>query len=291
MSERNRRYSRAWRLVSVIVLRPLLHALWKNEWRGRENIPRQGGVILAPNHMSYADWGVDALLSYESGYYPEFLIKSSVFEVKVLGPIVGKLGQFPVHRGRSDAALVLKQAEQALLAGECVIVYPEQTATRDPELWPMVAKTGVARLALATGAPVVPIAHWGTQHVLPYGTSKPRLLPRKRVRTIVGPPVDLSAYQGQRMSASVLRAATATIMADVTALLAELRGEQPPAVPYDPTIKKSLSRTDPADSPESVAVDPGDADPGDADPANVDPANVDPADKGSGDSAMEARPQ
>ena len=77
-----------------------------------------------------------------------------------------------------------------------MIVYPEGTATRDPDLWPMVGKTGAARLALTTGAPVIPVAHWGAQDILPYGTSKPHLFPRKTVRMVAGPPVDLSAYAG-----------------------------------------------------------------------------------------------
>jgi 1-acyl-sn-glycerol-3-phosphate acyltransferase len=65
-----------------------------------------------------------------------------------------------------------------LAAGACVIVYPEGTATRDPDLWPMVGKTGAARLALTTGAPVISIAHWGAQDILPYGSKKPKLWPR-----------------------------------------------------------------------------------------------------------------
>jgi 1-acyl-sn-glycerol-3-phosphate acyltransferase len=174
------------------------------------------------------------------------MIKSAVFEVKVLGPIMYKLGQLPVYRGRGDAGLVLKQAEQALAAGACVVVYPEGTASRDPDLWPMVGKTGAARLALTTGAPVIPVAHWGAQDILPYGTKKVHLFPRKTVRMAAGPPVDLSAYKGQRLGASTLRAATADIMADITALLAKIRQETPPAVPWDPAAggRAALDRTD-----------------------------------------------
>jgi len=240
------RYSRGWRLFSVIILRPGLRLLMKYRWRGKENIPRTGGVILAPNHLSYADWPAVALFSYVYGHrYPVFMIKSAVFEVKVIGPLMYKLGQLPVYRGRGDAGLVLKQAEQALRAGACVIVYPEGTASRDPDLWPMAGKTGAARLALTTGAPVIPVAHWGAQEVLPYGSKKPRLFPRKTVQMVAGPPVDLSAYQGQRLGASTLRAATADIMADITALLAEVRQATPPAEPWDPAAggRVSLDRT------------------------------------------------
>jgi 1-acyl-sn-glycerol-3-phosphate acyltransferase len=219
----------------VIVLRPLLMLLMKYRWQGKEYLPRTGGAILAPNHLSYADWPSVAVFSYVYGHrYPVFMIKSAVFEVKGLGPIMFKLGQLPVYRGRGDAALVLKQAEQALRAGAYVVVYPEGTASRDPDLWPMVGKTGAARLALTTGAPVIPIAHWGAQDVLPYGTKRPHLFPRKTIEMVAGPPVDLSAYAGQRLTASTLRAATAAIMADITALLAKIRQETPPAVPWDP---------------------------------------------------------
>ena len=126
-------YSPGWRLFSRIILHPGLRALMRFRWSGKENIPKSGGIILAPNHLSYADWGSIALFS--DGYakrYPVFMIKSPIFEVKVIGPLMYKFGQLPVFRGRGDAGLVLKAAEQALRAGACVIVYPEGTATRDP---------------------------------------------------------------------------------------------------------------------------------------------------------------
>src|SRR5712691_5144187 len=231
-------YSPTWRLISVIVLRPLLTVLIRNKWQGTENIPRKGPVIFAPNHVSYVDWGTDALFFQANG---AFLYKA---------------GQLPVHRGRTDAALVLKQAEQALADGAAVVVYPESTATRDPDLWPMVAKTGVARLALTTGAPVIPVAHWGTHDILRYGSKDLKLFPRKTVRTVAGSPVDLSKWAGGRLTATVLREATAEIMREVTTLVAQLRGEQPPAVPYDPA--PPASRTSPrtniaAGSPASVS--------------------------------------
>jgi 1-acyl-sn-glycerol-3-phosphate acyltransferase len=259
-------YSPGWRLFSRIILHPGLRALMRFRWSGKENIPKAGGIILAPNHLSYADWPAIALFS--DGYahrYPVFMIKSAIFEVKVIGPLMYKFGQLPVFRGRGDAGLVLKKAEQALRAGACVIVYPEGTASRDPDLWPMVGKTGAARLALTTGAPVVPIAQWGAQEILPYGTKKPHLFPRKTVRMVAGPPVDLSAYQGQRLGASTLQAATVDIMADITALLAKVRQETPPAAPWDLEAggRVPLDRTKsrraplPAASPAAGEPDPG----------------------------------
>jgi len=231
-------YSKFWRALSVIVLRPLLTVLINNKHAGRSNVPKKGGIILAPNHLSYVDWGTDALFCYMAGRYPVFMIKGSMFRVKGIGSFLYKAGQLPVNRGATDAALVLKVAEEALAQGAAVIIYPEATATRDPDLWPMVSKTGVARLALATGVPVIPVAHWGTQDILPYGSKKVFsglfLPPRKTVRTIAGPPVDLSAWQGKHTSARALREATAAIMGEVATLVGELRGEVPPGEAFNP---------------------------------------------------------
>ena len=115
-------YSPTWRLISVIVLRPLLTLLIRNKWAGRENIPRKGPVIIAPNHLSYVDWGTDALFLHVSGRYPTFLIKDSAFKIKFIGPFLHKAGQLPVHRGRADAALVLKDAEKKLAEGHSDVV-------------------------------------------------------------------------------------------------------------------------------------------------------------------------
>ena len=162
--------------------------------------------------------------------------------MKGIGTLLRGCGQLPVRRGEADAANVLKVAEQALADGECVVIYPEGTASRDPEQWPMIAKTGVARLALASGVPVIPVACWGAQDILPYGTTKPHLWPRHTVKMLAGPPVDLTEFEGKPFTADVLRGATNAIMADVATLLAELRGEQPPAEPYHPAIARRAAR-------------------------------------------------
>ena len=258
----DRGYSPAWRRGTTVVLPPIIKAMMRRDWHGQEHIPRTGSVIIAPNHLSYADWAAVALFTYQAGRYPAFLIKSPVFDVRLIGPFLRTIGQLPVHRGQADAALVLKDAERSLRAGECLVVYPEGTASRDPALWPMVAKTGVARLALVTGAPVIPVAHWGAQVILPYGSKKPHVVPRHLVRMLAGPPVDLSAYAGQPLTRDVLRAATAAVMADVTALLAQLRGEPAPAVPFDPAAARRARTTR-----DSQTGTPGDSPPRKAAPA------------------------
>ena len=237
-------YSNAWRGVSKIILRPTIRALMKHDWQGQEHIPKSGGVIVAANHLSYADVLAVALFCDQAGRYPTFLAKSGLFKIKVLGSILVKLGQLPVYRGQADAALVLRDAEQGVKDGACVVFYPESTVTRDPQMWPMVAKTGVARLALATGAPVIPIGHWGAQYVLPYGSIRPHVMPRKTVRIIAGPPVDLSAFADQPIDTKTMRAATDKIMTDVAALVGNLRGEDPPAQPYHPAIARRQLRAD-----------------------------------------------
>jgi 1-acyl-sn-glycerol-3-phosphate acyltransferase len=229
-----RSYSRSWRLASVIVIRLVVHALLTTKLNGRENVPRSGGVILAVNHLSYLDFAPDGVFIHACGRYPVFMIKSSAFELKGIGAFLRKAGQLPVYRGSGDAALVLKDAEKRLAEGAAVIFYPEGTTTLDRDWWPMAARTGVARLALATGVPVIPVAHWGTQDIVPFGGKVPRLFPRKTVHVVAGRPVDLSRWAGQQDSAEALRAATDAIMAQVTDLVGQLRGETPPPVPYDP---------------------------------------------------------
>jgi 1-acyl-sn-glycerol-3-phosphate acyltransferase len=246
-------YSHAWRSGTKVGLPPLIRLLMKRDWQGYEHFPRAGGMIVAANHLSYADWAAMSLFVHEAGRYPVFWVKSSAFDVKLIGPFLRVLGQLPVRRGEADAALVLKPSEAALAAGECVVIYPEGTATRDPELWPMVAKTGVARLALTTGAPVVPVAQWGAQVILPYGTTRPHLVPRKMVRMQAGPPVDLSDYMGEPLTREVLRTATDAVMADISALLADLRGERPPIAPYDPAAARRAPRIEAVGEPDGQA--------------------------------------
>ena len=235
-------YSRAWRRFSKILLVPLIPAMMKRDWHGQQNFPAEGGMILAANHLSYMDIFAMSLYSYEAGRYPVFLAKSTLFEIPVLGTVIRKLGQLPVHRNATDAALVLRDAEAGIRKGACVIFYPEATVTRDPAQWPMAAKTGAARLALTTGAPVVPVAHWGAQDILPYHSYLPRLVPRKTVHVLAGPPVDLSAFRGQPLTSKTLHAATAAIMKDITGLLAQLRDEIPPAEPYHPAVARRKAR-------------------------------------------------
>jgi 1-acyl-sn-glycerol-3-phosphate acyltransferase len=123
---------------------------------------------------------------------------------------------------------VYADAFAALRTGEAVAVYPEGTFTHDESGWPMRGKVGVARMALATTVPVIPIAHWGGQYVLRRGKRLPRLLPRATVHVVAGPPIDLDAYRGRAVTPALLAEVTAVVMAAIIDLLAEVRSEDPP---------------------------------------------------------------
>jgi 1-acyl-sn-glycerol-3-phosphate acyltransferase len=138
-----------WYRLTVTVVRPASAVLTKRDWRGMANIPTEGGVIIAANHLSYVDPMTFGHFVYATGRTPRFLAKSALFEAPVIKYVVRGAHQIPVYRGTSDAAQALSAAVEALRQGECVLIYPEGSATRDPDVWPMRARTGVARLALS----------------------------------------------------------------------------------------------------------------------------------------------
>lgn len=223
-----------WYAVAVVLLRPAWHLLTRRDWRGVEHLPREGGVVVCTNHISHADPLAFAHFLYDNGRLPRFLVKSGMFSIFFIGTVLRGARQIPVYRESVDAGKAFSAAVDAVRRGECVAVYPEATLTRDPDLWPMVGKTGAARIALTTGAPVIPIAQWGAQEVLePYGR-RLHLLPRRTMHVLAGPPVDFTNLAGRDLNAVVLREATERIMAAITGLLEQLRDGTPPAVRYDP---------------------------------------------------------
>jgi 1-acyl-sn-glycerol-3-phosphate acyltransferase len=230
-----------WYRVVAHFLRPILMVTPRRAWSGTEHLPPAGiGVVVAPNHISYADPLTLAHFLWDNGRAPRYLAKESVFRIPVLGKIITACGQIPVYRASRNAARAYRDAVSAVRAGECVGIYPEGTITKDPDLWPMIGKTGAARVALETGCPVIPIAQWGPQEILAPYSKRLRLLPPKTVHVVAGPAVDLTDLRGRPVTAEVLRAASGRIVDAITAQLAELRGELPPPTRYDP------ARPDPA---------------------------------------------
>src|SRR3954470_15034297 len=229
-----------WYRFVVVAAKPVLRVFTTREWRGAEHLPAEGGIIVAANHVSEIDPFAVGEFLWDHGWPPRFLAKAELFRRAPVKWVLNGAQQIPVSRNSVDASLVLEPAVEALRRGECVLVYPEGSVTRDPELWPMKARTGVARLALLSGAPVIPIAQWGPEQVLPYRARRPRLFPRCTFHVVAGPPVDLSAFVGKPPTAELLRATTDTIMWRVTKQLAEIRGETPPDRFFD--MKADVAR-------------------------------------------------
>lgn len=225
--------SRAYRVVARIV-RPLLFAMVRYDWdRGEENLPREGGFIAAANHATEFDALTLAHYLFDKGFEPRILAKRALFDVPVVGAAVRATRMIPVDRGTSAAARSLEDAGKQLGGGACVAILPEGTLTRDPDLWPMVGKTGLARMALTSRLPVVPVAQWGAHKILARYGRLLRPFPRKKVTLVAGPPVDLSDLYDRPLDAAVLREATERVMDAITVQLAEIRGETPPTERFD----------------------------------------------------------
>lgn len=235
-----------WYRLAVVTLTPPVRMFTRRRSSGMEHLP-PGGVIVAVNHISHtdpivlADW-----LLQEARRIPRFMAKSTLFRHgTVVGAVMRGADQIPVLRDAPDASLALVAAVDALARGELIAIYPEGTVSRDPDKWPMLARTGVARLALLSGAPVVPVAQWGAQRVHDtYRSRRVHLLPRTTVSFRVGPPVNLTRWQGRPLSADVLHDATGAVLDAITAELEVLRGEPAPAQRFDPRPGRRAARQD-----------------------------------------------
>ncbi|MGW7366260.1 lysophospholipid acyltransferase family protein [Streptomyces sp. NPDC054841] len=233
-----------WYRLAAVIAKPPLVVLFKRDWRGMEHIPADGGFITAVNHNSYLDPLSYAHYQYNTGRVPRFLAKAALFKGSFVGTMLRGTGQIPVYRETTNALDAFRAAVDAIERGECVAFYPEGTLTRDPDMWPMAGKTGAARIALLTKAPVIPVAQWGANMAMPpYAKeNKLQLFPRKTLIVQAGPPVDLSRFHGLEPTPEVLREATEVIMAAITALLEDVRGETAPAEPYDHRTARAEQR-------------------------------------------------
>jgi len=229
---------RGWAFsLAVAILKPTLLATTRRDWVGGTRLPASGGFVLAMNHLSHLDPLTAAHLVYDHGRLPRYLAKAGLFRNPALGHFMRAAGQIPVEREGRAAAGAYSAAVAAVRAGQCVVVYPEGTITRDPRQWPMTGKSGAARIALETGCPVLPVGQWGAQEVLPAYTARPHLLPRHTIHMRVGDPVDLSDLRAQAPdggpTARAVAQATDRIMAAITAEVAAIRGETAPAERFD----------------------------------------------------------
>lgn len=212
--------------VAHAVVPPVVKAVWRPSVHGLENIPETGPVILASNHLSFADSVVIPVVVPRKVV---FLAKADYFTGRGLRGAASRawftgLGMLPVDRADSRAAMgSLGTALEVLARGEAFGIYPEGTRSRDGRLYR--GRTGVAHLALEAGVPVVPVGLTGTERLQPVGARLPRLV---RITVRFGRPLDFRGHDDGVPSGRARRRVTDTIMAAI----AELTG-QPTASGYN----------------------------------------------------------
>jgi 1-acyl-sn-glycerol-3-phosphate acyltransferase len=202
--------------LKLIALGPLLRIIFRPQAEGLENVPKSGPAILASNHLSYADW---LFMPLTLPRRVSFVAKAEYFDSPGIKGWLQKLffsgsGQIPIDRSGADAAQgALISAKGVLAKGELFGIYPEGTRSHDGKLYR--GKTGVARLALETGVPVIPCAVVGTDVVAPPGKKFGRIT-RPMVR--YGAPLDFSRYDGLENDRFILRSITDEIMYEIMRL-------------------------------------------------------------------------
>lgn len=219
----------------------VIGGLTRQDWDDAPTLPT-GAVIVVSNHISRFDPVALAHYLIWQGRWPRALGKIEIWKFPVIGWLARACGQIPVERGTERAKDALIHARQALADGECVLIYPEGTVTGDPDTWPMTGRPGAARLALSTGAPVIPLGQWGANFVMPGKTFVlPKFWPKQTMTFRMGEQVELSDLIG-RTDAAATRIATERIMAAVTALVEQIRGENAPEQVYDLRVKARVPR-------------------------------------------------
>lgn len=223
---------RLWR-AAQLAARLVVGALARLEVTG--DVPqrlRGGPLILAANHISPFDPLVLAAACRARGVSPRIMATGGLFRAPVVGAAMRHAGHIRVDRGTAAVGQALHDAADAVSAGSVILVYPEGRIGLDPGLWPERGKTGTARLAFACGAPVVPVAQWGSHEVVPYRAPKGMLAAlwrsawrRPVIRVHFGPPVDLGGVDPAVPGAA--RRATDGIIDAVTDALVPLRPDEP----------------------------------------------------------------
>jgi 1-acyl-sn-glycerol-3-phosphate acyltransferase len=228
--------------LKFVAIGPVVHAVFRPRVEGTENVPATGPVILASNHLSAADW---IFMPLQLKRRVTFLAKAEYFTGKgVKGALqrafFSGAGQVPIDRSSASAAEnAIQTGLRILREGKVLGIYPEGTRSPDARLYR--GKTGVARMALETGAPVVPVAMVYGSRKLPFGKKMPR------VKVRLGEPLDFSRYEGLSGDRFVERSITDEIMYEIMML----SGQEYVDV-YGATVKKSMDATGKS-APEVVA--------------------------------------
>jgi 1-acyl-sn-glycerol-3-phosphate acyltransferase len=231
------------------ILKPILHLCYRVRVDGRDHVPERGPVILAANHRSFMD---SLFLPLVIRRRVTFVAKAEYFDDKKTAWFFRGVGQIPIRReGGSASERALESATEVLEAGGVFAIYPEGTRTRDGRLHR--GHTGIARLALRTGAPIVPVGMIGTDEINPIGRKLPRLFRAVMIR--FGTPISVDRYAGREHDKLVLRQITDEVMFEMQQLCgyeyvdiyATKKAED---VPVEPVPLATLER---AASPAAVA--------------------------------------
>jgi len=217
------------------VVHHFMSAISKRDWDDFSALPAEGPAILVSNHLSSIDAFVLADYTVYHGRWPYFLSKNEVFNWPLFGRFMKAIDAIPVYRGTERAGEALIEAENRLAQGKVVALAPEGTTAFDPHLWPMATKTGAARLAMTTGAPVIPIGHWGASTLCPDNKGPqrvPHLIPRPWVTVRSGQPIDLGAFGTDVNDRDAVRGAATTILGGIIKQVELARGEAAPPLVY-----------------------------------------------------------
>ena len=194
-----------------LTVSPVLRMVWRPKVRGVSNIPTEGGVILAANHLSVVDSIVVPMVCPRPVYY---LAKAEYFQHRILGPLLTGLNNIPVNRtGGREALLAIDAAVPVLKAGNVLGIHPEGTRSPDGRLHR--GRPGTVKLALDTGARIVPVGLIGTDRIQPIGARLPKLA---RCEVVFGEPMDLSPYEKEAANAKLMREVTAKLMHEIAKL-------------------------------------------------------------------------
>jgi 1-acyl-sn-glycerol-3-phosphate acyltransferase len=230
---RGREAGGPWVALAAAMFYPVTLLVARRRMVGLEHVPARGPAMLVCNHVSYLDPVYTAVFVHRARRAPRFLAKDSLWRVPGFGRVLAGSKQIPVSRGSREAGTSIEAAQRAFADDGVVVIYPEGTITRDPDGWPMEARSGAARLALASDVPVIPTVHWGTLRIYDHYGRRFRPSPFAATVTVqAGAPIDLSdlrARMGERgPGAALLRETTARMMSAVRELLEEVRGESAP---------------------------------------------------------------
>lgn len=225
-------------LMKYVIAGPILRGIFRPWVVGLENVPAEGAVILASNHLSFID---SVFLPIMVDRHVSFLAKSDYFTRGGLKgwatrAFMNATGQLPIDRSGGKASEASLNTGLAVLArGEILGIYPEGTRSPDGKLYR--GRTGVARMILEAGVPVVPVAMVDTAQIMPIGTRLPKI---GRIGIILGEPLDFSRFDGMEGDRFILRSVTDEIMYELQRL-----GEQEYVDVYATTVKEkraTLSR-------------------------------------------------